>query len=96
MAEADKIIDSAMSAYIKKNYSLDLKYFSLNKLVKYILDKIKAPNLIEKKARSLYQRIKGVDYSASIVRLPTKYLDDFNQIRLHVLSFAEKQKKTKV
>ena len=85
--ESKKIVDDAMSAYMKK-------YFPVNPLVikvESILDSLKLPDWMDKKIRASYRALfltrQKPDSSFSLGIPPSyEYYDDLNKIRLHVMS----------
>ena len=92
--ELKKLVDDAMSMYIKRYYSADPKGALLDK-VKYILDSLHTPDWIYKKARLIYKRIRFPqqtdDFFVSLDNpSPSfKYYDDFNKIRSQVISHEQ-------
>lgn len=80
IGESDKIIDKAMSVYIKKYFSPGIKRTLRNKA-----EHNKAFNKVYKSARFVYRLITGGNLSSKYNFLP-EYYDDFNKIRTHVIS----------
>ncbi|MFC2035015.1 TIGR00180 family glycosyltransferase [Chloroflexota bacterium] len=93
IGESKKVIDDAMSAYIKKYYRINPL---VNKMVG-ILDYLRFPNWIDKNIRALYRtlfitkRARQKFYSSFSLEIPLTYehYDGLNKIRLHVLSHAK-------
>ena len=85
--ESRKIVDEAMSAYMKRYYPSKSK-------MGYILDSLKLSDWLNRGIRRSYteltrsRRVKkySVDMPPS-----SKYYDDFNRIHLHVLSYSKIQ-----
>ena len=79
--ESKKVVDDAMSAHMKRKY-LTVKMIE-------VLDYLRLPDWLDGGIRALYRRL-------FVPKMPTdedihpSYYDDFNKIRLHVLSFSKK------
>ena len=85
MEKSRKVVDDAMSAYMKKYYPSKSKKG-------YILDYLRLPDRIDKEIRGLYTELTGSRYvkKYSIDMPPSsKYYDDFSRIRHHVLSYSK-------
>jgi len=100
--EAKKLIDKAMSAYLKKYYSKSFKGILISKMSN-LLDALDLPESINKSIRMLYRKIfipkyvlnrsKEIDDFKNTIESPnSKYFDDFERIRNHVLSYANNNK----
>ena len=96
--EAKKVVDEGMTAYMKK-HSYSNEYFKgiLMHKMKDILDYSKLPRWIDEEIRTLYRRLFVLpkqmrldDFRSSMDILPSKYYDDFNKIRRHVLLYLKK------
>ncbi len=91
LEESEKVIDNAMSRYI--NLNTDYKDFLMDK-IKYILDCLKATDLLYERIKSSLRALnkkyfsfkERIKYSNSISNLPSEYCDDFNKIRNCVMS----------
>lgn len=88
--ESTKVVDNAMSAYMAK-YPKDYKDIAIRKM-KEILDNLGLPEGINRGMRSVYrksflpeQNDSFLNLKSSIENPSSKYYDDFNKIRLHVL-----------
>ena len=83
--ESEKVIDDAMSAYLKKYYPNKYQY-----LLKYL------PGGMYEKIRALYVRTRLTfpkrNFSNSTDNLPSKYYNDFTKIRDCVISHAKSNK----
>ncbi len=90
--EARKVVENAMSAYVKRKYYPSVRSKLLTskmKDIKDILDNLGLPDWLDRGIRSSYRELTrssrtkkhSLDMSPS-----SKYYDDFNRIRLHVLS----------
>jgi len=98
--KSKKVIDNAMSMYIKKNCSFSYKYFLVSK-IKYILNVLHTPDWIYKKIRLLHKLYKLCKklftsqqtdiFSASLGNPSFKYYNDFEKIRTYVISYAKKR-----
>jgi len=93
--EAKELIDEAMSAYLKKYYSKNFKHVLIRKM-KNMLNTLDLPESVDRDIRMLYRKMftpiynlsksKGIDDFKKIVESPnSKYFDDFEKIRSHVL-----------
>ena len=88
--ESEKVVDDAMSAYMKK-------YFPINPIIikmEVVLDYLRLPDWMDKKIRALYRVLfltkQKPDSSFSLGISPTyEYYDDLNKIRHHVLSYLD-------
>ncbi len=95
--EADKVIDKAMSFYIKRKYlSRDYKRILITKMNE-VLSHLNLPNWIDNGVRGLYRKLfpqKNItsyisDFPVSSDISPaSRYYPDFNRIRLHVLAHS--------
>lgn len=83
--ESKKVIDDAMSMYIKKYFSPGIKRSLRNKA-----EHNKAFNKVYKSARFVYRLITGGNLTSRYNFLP-EYYDDFNKIRNYVISHANKK-----
>lgn len=94
--ESKKVVDKAMSAYMKKYYPVNPSIIKMED----ILDYLRLPDWMDKKIRALYRALfltkqkrarQKFDSSFSLDISPTyEYYDDLNKIRLHVLSHIHK------
>jgi len=88
LEESKRVVDDAMSAYMKKN--------SLINKVSNALDYFRLPDWIDEGIRTLYRKLflskqmRMDDFQSSVDVPSSKYYDDFNKIRLHVLSYSKK------
>lgn len=92
--ESKKVIDDAMSMYIKRYHSLNLKGVLIDK-VKYISDSLHTPDWIYKKVRLLYKRIRfpqqADDFFVSLDNPnSSKYCNDFEKIKNQVIKKVSK------
>lgn len=95
MDSSKKVIDNAMSIFMKRFYSLNYKNLLANK-VKYVLNGLHTPDWIYKKIRLLYQRLflirpKDTLFDPSNDDISFKYYDDFNRIRTQVFKFLKNE-----
>lgn len=101
--EAKELIDKAMSAYLKKYYSKSFKGILIGKMSN-LLDALDLPESINKNIRMLYRKIfipryvlnrsKEIDnFKNTIESQDSKYFDDFERIRKHVLLYAKNNNK---
>ena len=79
--ESKKVVDDAMSAYMKKKY-MTVKMIE-------VLDYLRLPDWLDGGIRALYRRL-FVPKMPTDEDIPPSYYEDFNKIRLHVLSFSKK------
>ncbi|MFC2004694.1 TIGR00180 family glycosyltransferase, partial [Chloroflexota bacterium] len=93
--ESKKIVDDAMSAYMKKCYppksklSLRSKTAALTTRTGLFLDRSNLPDWLDKGIRKSYRRVTGsndITEKATDESIPPNYLEDFNRIRHHVLA----------
>lgn len=94
--ESKKVVDKAMSAYMKKSYPVNPLISKMEDILGYL----RLPDWIDKKIRALYRVLfltkqkrarQKFDSSFSLDISPTyEYYDDLNKIRLHVLSHLQK------
>jgi glycosyltransferase domain-containing protein len=88
LEESKRVVDDAMSAYMKKN--------SLINKMSNALDYLRLPDWIDEGIRTLYRKLflskqmRMNDFQSSVDVPSSKYYDDFNTIRLHVLSYSKK------
>jgi len=98
--ESKRVVDDAisiyLSTYIMKKESTNYKRILIHKM-KDILDCLKLPAWIDEEIRTLYRRLFVLpkqmrldDFRSSMDILPSKYYDDFNKIRRHVLLYLKK------
>ncbi len=93
--ESKKVVDNSMSAYMKKYYSNSYKLILIHKM-SGILDYLELPDWIDRGIRTLYRklfpskRIQMDDFRSSMDVPSSKYYDDFNKIRIQVLSYSKK------
>ena len=98
--EAKKLIDEAMSAYLKKYYSKSFKGILIGKMSNF-LDLINLPKSVSKSIRMLYRKMFTLKYNLNkskevnnfkkkVENPNSKYFDDFKKIRKHVLLYAKK------
>jgi glycosyltransferase domain-containing protein len=88
LEEAEKVIDKAMSSYLKK-YSTDAVTFSTR--MGYFLDYLKLPKSVDSRIRWLYRRLTklmSTKKHATETLISSTYGDDLNRIRSHVLSHS--------
>ena len=88
--ESGKVVDKAMSAYMKKSFP----YNPLIIKMAGILDYLRLPDWIDKRIRALYRVLflakQKPDSSFSVDISPAyEYYEDLNKIRLHVLSCSK-------
>jgi len=87
---SEKVVDEAMSAYTKKYYypsKSKIRYISSR--MGRILDYLNLPDWLDRGIRRSYSRLAGSRYAEKdfIDMSPSsKYYDDFNRIRQHVLA----------
>ena len=88
--ESKRVVDDAMSAYMKKK-------FLINKMSN-ALDYLRLPDWIDEGIRTLYRKLflskqmRMDDFRSHMDISYSKYYDDFNKIRLHVLSYSNSKK----
>ncbi len=98
--EAKELIDKAMSAYLKKSCSKSFKGILIGKMSN-LLNALDLPESIDKNIRMLYRKMftpryvlnrsKEIDdFKNTIESSDSKYFDDFERIRKHVLLHAKK------
>jgi len=98
--EAKELIDKAMSVYLKKSYYKSFKRVLIGK-TSNLLDVLDLPESIDKNIRILYKKIftpryvlnrsKEIeDFKNTIESQDSKYFNDFERIRKHVLLHAKK------
>jgi len=86
--ESQKIIDEAMSIYLKKSYPNNYKYFLMN-ILSYF------PETISKRIKLIYRRTKlnfskpTGNFLNSIKDPSSKYYDDFSRIHDCLISHKE-------
>ncbi len=93
--ESKKVVDDAMSSYLKKVYE---KHYN-NRLVKMkkILDNLPLPSWMSEQIKMAYRKliflkkVRMDPFWNSIDKPSSKYYDDFNKIRNHVLLYSKKQ-----
>jgi hypothetical protein len=101
--EAKELIDEAMFAYLKKYYSKNFKGILIGKMSN-LLNALNLPETINKNTRMLYRKMftpryvlnrsKEIDDFKNTIESPnSKYFDDFNRIRTHVLLYAKNNNK---
>ena len=90
MEESKKVVDKAMSNYLKENYGIR---YRMDKLLKYL----RLPDYIDTRMRKIYRKLCSLkqvqtDNTKNLIDKPSsKYYDDFNKIRNHVLLYSKKQ-----
>lgn len=91
--ESKKVIDNAMSAFIMKKVNLNANGGNIiTRKLRGLLDFLNLPDWLDKGLRRSYTELTrsrrsekySIDMSPS-----SKYYDDFNKIRLHVLSYSK-------
>jgi hypothetical protein len=88
--ESRKVVDNAMSAYMKKYYyPPKSKMASLTTRLGHILDLLKLPGWLDKGIRRPYRlaELRNIKKDSLDMSSTSKYYEDFNRIRLHVLSY---------
>jgi glycosyltransferase domain-containing protein len=88
LEEAEKVVDKAMSSYLKK-YSTDAVTFSTR--MGYFLDYLKLPKSVDSRIRWLYRRLTklmSTKKHSTETLISSTYGDDLNRIRSHVLSHS--------
>ena len=89
--EAKELIDKAMSVYLGRPYSKNYKGILIGKMIN-LLNALNLPESIDKNIRTLYKKIftpEINDLKNTIESPNSKYFDDFNTIRNHVLLYAK-------
>ena len=89
--EAKELIDKAMSVYLGRPYSKNYKGILIGKMIN-LLNALNLPESIDKSIRTLYKKIftpEINDLKNTIESPNSKYFDDFNKIRNHVLLYAK-------
>ena len=87
--ESKKVVDKAMSNYLKKNYGIKYK---MDEILKYM----RLPDWINTGLRKTYRKLCSLkqvqkdDIKNLIDNPSSKYYDDFNRIRNHVLLYSKK------
>jgi len=94
--ESKRVIDEAMSAYMKKSYQVNPLVSKMEDILYYL----RLPDWIDKRIRALYRALFFIKQRRAKQRfdssfssdIPTtyEYYDDLNKIRLHVLTYLEK------
>ena len=89
--ESKKVVDKAMSSYTAK-YPKDYKSSVIHKM-KEFLDHLRLPEKINRGIKAVYRKLflpkqkdSFLNLKSSIENPSSKYYDDFNKIRLHVLT----------
>jgi len=101
--ESKKVIDEAMSIYLKKSYPKSFKYVLIRKM-KNILNALDLPEPVDRNIRMLHRKIftpkynlnrsKEIDdFKNTIESSDSKYFDDFEKIRKHVLLYTKNNNK---
>ena len=101
--ESKKVIDEAMSAYLKKSYSKNFKGILIGKM-NNLLNALDLPESVDRNIRMLYRKIftpryvlnrsKEIDdFKNTIESQNSKYFDDFEKIRSHVLLYVKNNNK---
>ena len=101
--ESKEVIDKAMSAYLKKSYSKSFKGILIGKMSNLLIAS-DLPESVDRNIRMLYRKIftpryvlnrsKEIDDFKNTIESPnSKYFDDFNKIRTHVLLYAKNNNK---
>lgn len=101
--ESKKVIDEAMSKYLKKYYFKSFKHILISKM-KNLLNALDLPESIDKNLRMLYRKIftpkynlnkskEYYNYKKIVESSNSKYFDDFERIRKHVLLYAKNNNK---
>ncbi len=97
LEESKKVVDKAILTYRAK-YSESYKYRSRHKM-KEILDLLKLPDWLDGWIRATYKKlflskqIRMEEFWSSMDIVSSKYYEDFNSIRIHVLSnFIQRSK----
>lgn len=96
--KAKEIIDKSMAAYLKKYYSKSIKGILIDRMSN-LFDILDLPGSVYRNIRMLYRktfapryvlnRSKEIDDFKNTIESPnSKYFDDFNKIRRHVLLHA--------
>ena len=96
LEEAKSVIDDAMAAYMRRYISNKTHYkgILIQKMANF-LDNLRLPNWIDEGIRTSYRRLfvpKQRNDSPIFSDNSSKYYDDFNKIRLHVLSYSNSKK----
>lgn len=97
--ESEKMIDEAISAYLKKYYSKSFKRILIGKMSN-LLNALDLPESLDKNIRTLYRKMftpiynlnkskEIYDFRKKVESPNSKYFDDFERIRSHVLLYAE-------
>jgi glycosyltransferase domain-containing protein len=94
LEEAKSVIDDAMAAYMKR-YILNKTQYKgiLIQKMANILDDLRLPNWVDEGIRTTYRRLfvpKQMHGHPIFSDTSSKHYDDFNKIRLHVLSYSKK------
>jgi glycosyltransferase domain-containing protein len=91
LKKAEKIVDKAMTAYLKKLYiSASPKKISYSTSIGYFLDYLKLHKGVRSMLRWLYMKLtKWMSTKKPVTETPSSiYGDDLNKIRFHVLSHS--------
>lgn len=89
--EAKELIDKAMSEYLGRSYSKNYKGILIGKMTN-LFNALNLPESIDKNIRMLYKKIftPEINDPKNTIESPnSKYFDDFNTIRNHVLLYAK-------
>lgn len=97
--EAKELIDKAMSVYLEKSYSKSFKGILIGKMSN-LLNALDLPESANRNIRMLYRKIYTLKYNLDNLKKiedfknkfespDSKYFDDFEKIRSHVLLYAE-------
>ena len=90
--ESKKVVDNAMAVYMKKYFDFTAKDIFIHKMKKK-MDHLRLPDWIDKGIRVPYRKLflpKQMNDFPIFSNTSSKYYDDFDKIRLHVLSYSKK------
>ena len=90
LEEAEKVVDKAMIAYMKKYYTKK-GFASLTTRSGKIMDRLNLPAWLDKGIRTVYRKLARTVYiekGSEDLSPSSPYYEDINKIRQHVLSFS--------
>jgi glycosyltransferase domain-containing protein len=89
--EAGKLVDNAMSAYMKKYFFSKKRFGSLTTGAGRTLDRLHLPRWLDKGIRNTYRKLTGAEYiekDFTDLSPSSPYYEDIERIRRHVLSYS--------
>jgi len=91
--ESGKVVDDAMECYLRKRFGHNYEHISLIERMGNILNRSRLPSQLDGMIRASYRALfvakkKAVSPVSLEISPTSEYFDDFQRIRLHVLSHA--------